>query len=84
MSQSLKPNPWQTFNNSTLLRLLLLFACAWALVLLIGYFYNVIAIFTTAAIVAALGGFLSIGGEKVSEPEASMLKKLEQTLTFKV
>ncbi|WP_026734595.1 hypothetical protein [Fischerella sp. PCC 9605] len=30
------------------------------------------------------GGFLSIGGEKVSEPEASMLKKLEQTLTFKV
>ncbi|WP_026734596.1 AI-2E family transporter [Fischerella sp. PCC 9605] len=54
MSQSPKPNPWQTFNTSTLLRLLLLFACAWALVLLIGYFYNVIAIFTTAAIIAAL------------------------------
>ncbi|MDM9383806.1 AI-2E family transporter [Chlorogloeopsis sp. ULAP01] len=54
MSQSPKPNLWQKLNNSTLLRLLLLFACGWAFVILISYFYNVIAIFTTAAIVAAL------------------------------
>ncbi|MER3590328.1 MAG: AI-2E family transporter [Mastigocladus sp. ERB_26_1] len=41
-------------NSLILLRLLLLFACGWALVVLISYFYNVIAIFTTAAIIAAL------------------------------
>ncbi len=54
MSQSSKPSFWQNLNNSTLLRLLLVFACGWALVILISYFYNVIAIFTTAAIIAAL------------------------------
>ncbi|KOP27435.1 permease [Hapalosiphon sp. MRB220] len=54
MSQSSKPSFWQNLNNSTLLRLLLIFACGWALVILISYFYNVIAIFTTAAIIAAL------------------------------
>ncbi|RAM49425.1 MAG: AI-2E family transporter [Hapalosiphonaceae cyanobacterium JJU2] len=54
MSQSSKTSFWQNLNNSTLLRLLLLFACGWALVILITYFYNVIAIFTTAAIFAAL------------------------------
>ncbi|BAZ67173.1 MAG: AI-2E family transporter [Pelatocladus maniniholoensis HA4357-MV3] len=54
MSQSSKPSFLQNLNNSTLLRLLLLFACGWALVILISYFYNVIAIFTIAAIIAAL------------------------------
>lgn len=54
MSPSPKSNLWQTFNNSLLLRFLLLFACGWVLVILIDYFYNVIAIFTAAAIIAAL------------------------------
>lgn len=48
------PDFWQNLNNSKLLRFLLLFACGWAIVLLITYFYNVIAIFTAAAIFAAL------------------------------
>ncbi|GAB4367014.1 MAG: AI-2E family transporter [Elainellaceae cyanobacterium] len=48
------PNPWQTFSTSTLIRFLLLFACGWAIVLLIEYFYSVIAIFTAAGIIAAL------------------------------
>lgn len=48
------PDFWQGLNNSKLLRFLLLFACGWAIVLLITYFYNVIAIFTAAAIFAAL------------------------------
>ncbi|WP_315784899.1 hypothetical protein [Fischerella sp. JS2] len=30
------------------------------------------------------GGFLGIGGKRVSDSEASMLKKLEQTLALKV
>ena len=54
MSPSPKSNLWQTLNNSLLLRFLLLFVCGWVLVILIDYFYNVIAIFTAAAIVAAL------------------------------
>lgn len=54
MSSSSNPNFWQRFNNSSLLRFLLLFACSWAIVLLISYFYNVIAIFTAAGIIAAL------------------------------
>lgn len=45
---------WQTLNNSTLLRYLLLFGCAWITVLLINYFYNTIALFTAAGIFAAL------------------------------
>ncbi|WP_315784905.1 AI-2E family transporter [Fischerella sp. JS2] len=54
MSPPPKPSIWQNLNLLILLRLLLLFACGWALVVLISYFYNVIAIFTTAAIIAAL------------------------------
>ena len=48
-------NPfWQNLQTSTLLRFLLLFACGWAIVILITYFYKVIAIFTAAGIFAAL------------------------------
>jgi len=45
---------WRSLNNSALLRFLLLFACGWALVQLIEYFYSVIAMFVTAAILAVL------------------------------
>jgi predicted PurR-regulated permease PerM len=45
---------WQTLNNSTLVRYLLLFACGWATVLLINYFYTTIALFTAAGLFAAL------------------------------
>lgn len=45
---------WRSLNSSTLLRFLLLFACGWVFVQLIGYFYSVIAMFTTAAILAVL------------------------------
>lgn len=45
---------WRSLNNSALLRFLLLFACGWAIVQLIGYFYSIIAIFTIAAILAVL------------------------------
>lgn len=51
---SVKSSFWQQLNSSRLLRFLLLFACGWALIALIGYFYSVIAIFTAAGIVAAL------------------------------
>lgn len=54
MSHPSKPTFWQQFNNSNLLRFLLLFACGWAIVQLIEYFYGVIVIFTTAGILAAL------------------------------
>uniref|UniRef100_B8HPG3 Permease n=1 Tax=Cyanothece sp. (strain PCC 7425 / ATCC 29141) TaxID=395961 RepID=B8HPG3_CYAP4 len=42
------------FQNSTLLRYLLLFGCGWAIVVLINYFYGMIALFTIAGIFAAL------------------------------
>lgn len=45
---------WQTLSNSALLRYLLLFGCSWATVLLVNYFYGTIALFTAAAIFAAL------------------------------
>jgi predicted PurR-regulated permease PerM len=45
---------WRSLNNSALLRFLLLFACGWAIVQLIAYFYSIIAIFTIAAILAVL------------------------------
>jgi predicted PurR-regulated permease PerM len=48
------PARWQQLDNSKLLRFLLLFACGWASVQLIAYFYGVLAIFTTAAIAAVL------------------------------
>ena len=44
----------QSLNNSTLLRYLLLSACSGITVLLINYFYGTIALFTAAAIFAAL------------------------------
>jgi predicted PurR-regulated permease PerM len=45
---------WQTLNNSILLRYILLFGCGWITVILINYFYGTIALFTVAAIFAAL------------------------------
>jgi predicted PurR-regulated permease PerM len=45
---------WKTLNNSILVRYLLLFTCAWTLIILINYFYGTIAIFTGSAILAAL------------------------------
>ena len=54
MTKLPKTTSWQQISNSNLLRFLLLFACGWALVVFIGYFYTVIAIFTAAGIFAAL------------------------------
>jgi predicted PurR-regulated permease PerM len=48
------PSLWQTLNNSTLLRYVLLFSSGWITVLLINYFYGTIALFTAAGIFAAL------------------------------
>lgn len=45
---------WQTLNNSTLVRYVLLFSSGWITVLLINYFYGTIALFTAAGIFAAL------------------------------
>jgi predicted PurR-regulated permease PerM len=45
---------WQTLNQSILVRYILLFACGWITVRLIEYFHSTIAIFTAAAIFAAL------------------------------
>jgi predicted PurR-regulated permease PerM len=45
---------WQSLNNSVLLRYILLFGCGWITVLWINYFYGTIALFTAAAIFAAL------------------------------
>ncbi|AFZ34274.1 protein of unknown function UPF0118 [Stanieria cyanosphaera PCC 7437] len=45
---------WQSLNNSSLLRYLLLFGCGWSLILLINYFYDTIALFSAAAIFAVL------------------------------
>ncbi len=45
---------WQSLNHSALIRFLLVVACGWVLVQLIGYFYSIIAMFTTAAILAVL------------------------------
>ncbi|MFM7450491.1 MAG: AI-2E family transporter [Leptolyngbyaceae cyanobacterium] len=44
----------RSLSNSSMLRFLLLFACGWAIVQLIAYFYTIIAIFTIAAILAIL------------------------------
>ncbi|MEB3359520.1 MAG: AI-2E family transporter [Synechococcales bacterium] len=49
-----RPNRWQRINPSDLVRFLLLFACGWAIIQFIQYFYSVIAVFTTAAVIAAL------------------------------
>lgn len=47
-------NFWQQLNNSSLLRFLLFFASGWAIVLLIDFFYETIAMFAAAGILAAL------------------------------
>ena len=47
-------NIWDYLSNSQLTRYLLLFACSWITILIINYFYGTIALFTTAAIFAAL------------------------------
>jgi len=47
-------NFWSSLNNSALLRFLLFFACGWVIVQLISYFYGVITMFSTAAILAVL------------------------------
>ncbi|MCT0198646.1 AI-2E family transporter [Synechococcus sp. CS-1325] len=46
--------PWASINNSNLVRFLLLFACGWAGVALIAFFYPVLSIFILAAILAVL------------------------------
>ena len=45
---------WQNVSHASLTRYLLWFACGWATVLLIEYFYKTIALFTAAGIFAAL------------------------------
>jgi predicted PurR-regulated permease PerM len=45
---------WNQLSNSQLIRFLLFFACGWAIVQLIGYFYLVIVVFSVAATLAAL------------------------------
>ena len=52
--QPLTQQLWQAYSNTTLLHYLLLFGCGWVTVLLINYFYGTIALFTAAAIFAAL------------------------------
>jgi predicted PurR-regulated permease PerM len=47
-------NFWQQLNNSSLLRFLLFFASGWAIVVLIDYFHETIAMFAAAGILAAL------------------------------
>ena len=54
MSQSPKSTLWKTLDNSILVRYLLLIACGWTLIVSINYFYDVIATFTAAAIIATL------------------------------
>lgn len=45
---------WKHFNNSALLRYLLLFACGWAAIEVLDYFEIVVVIFTSATILAFL------------------------------
>jgi len=47
----------ESIQNSDLLRFLLLFASGWAGILAISYFYNVLAMFIVAAILAILMDF---------------------------
>lgn len=54
MTDSSRPSRWEALSNSDLLRFLLLAACGWVLVQFIQFFYGVIAMFATAAILAVL------------------------------
>lgn len=55
---NLSSEPFSRFQDSRgLIRFLLLFACGWAAVIAIGFFYNVLAMFITAAILAVLIDF---------------------------
>lgn len=52
-SQSSSP-VWQSLNNSTLVRFILLFICGWFTFLFINFFYDTIAIFSVAGVLATL------------------------------
>lgn len=54
MSESNQPSRWDALSNSDLLRFLLLAACSWVIVQFIQFFYGVIAMFASAAILAVL------------------------------
>lgn len=54
MSENPSQNLWNHLNNSRLIRYLLLFALAWAIIQVLAYFETVIVIFTFAAIFAFL------------------------------
>jgi predicted PurR-regulated permease PerM len=54
MSDSSKPNRWDALSNSDLFRFLLLAACGWVTVQFIQFFYGVIGMFASAAILAVL------------------------------
>ncbi len=54
MNGSASKDLWERLNNSLLIRLLLLFACGWALLQVFAYFETVIVVFTFAAIIAFL------------------------------
>jgi predicted PurR-regulated permease PerM len=45
---------WQDPKNAILVRYILWFACGWITVVLVNYFFNIIALFTAAGIFAAL------------------------------
>jgi predicted PurR-regulated permease PerM len=45
---------WQTLNNSALIRFILLFICGWFTFLFINFFYDTIAIFSVAGVLATL------------------------------
>ena len=45
---------WKHFNNASLLRYLLLFACAWAAIEILEYFEIVVVVFTSSTILAFL------------------------------
>lgn len=54
MNNSERDKLWRSLENSSLVRFLLLFGCGWALIQFINYFYSVLALFTAAAVLAAL------------------------------
>lgn len=54
MNESPAKDFWSQLNNLVLIRFLLLFACGWALILILAYFESVIVIFTFATVIAFL------------------------------
>lgn len=57
MSEPTKPSLWDNLNNAKLIRYLLLFALAWAIVQVLAYFETVIIIFIFSAIFTFLLNF---------------------------